>query len=128
MSTRTWDSSTVEGCLAELAHQRAEFLRIHEQDCREKRALEKRAARAEAESLAFEADAHGDARAWDGNYVKEHYILTTPAKERVLCWPNAGYMTASDGSGRQWAPCADLLVERIDLDKGLRIVRGERKP
>lgn len=47
MSTRVWNSTTVEGCLAELAYQRAEFERIHTQDTRAIRALEKRAKRAE---------------------------------------------------------------------------------
>lgn len=76
----------------------------------------------------YEADANGRARAWNGHYVKAHYVLITPAKERVLCWPNAGYMNASDGSGRHWAPCADISVERMDLDDALSIVRKERKP
>ncbi len=93
----------------------------------ELRALLDALEQAQEEARTYEADAHGDARPWNGHYVKEHYILVTPTKERVLCWPNAGYMNASDGSGRQWAPCADCSVERIEISEGLRIVRGERK-
>lgn len=44
-------------------------------------------------------------QAWDGEYKKEHYFIRYKDGDRmVLCWPNAGYMNSSDGSGRVWSP------------------------
>jgi hypothetical protein len=59
-------------------------------------------------------------RVWDGEYEKQHYVLTTPIGEEVVCWPNAGRMCSSDGSGRQWWPCADCLVEQITIPEAWR--------
>lgn len=61
---------------------------------------------------------------WAGDYEKEHYILTTPIGEGVLCWPNAGYMNASDGSGRMWAPCSNCTVRMIELDETFKLIRS----
>lgn len=65
-------------------------------------------------------------RTWDGEYVKTHYIITTPSGERVLCWPNAGRMVAMDGSTREWLPCADCRVQAISIRWGIDIV-GKRR-
>lgn len=48
---------------------------------------------------------------WEGQpYIKEHYWLLLEDGEVVHCWPNAGYMVACDGSGRQWAPDNRLKI------------------
>jgi hypothetical protein len=53
-----------------------------------------------------------------GRYVKKFYELRMRKNGRpVLCWPNAGYMNAVDGSGRQWSPHADVEV-RVANDQG----------
>jgi hypothetical protein len=41
---------------------------------------------------------------WDGDYDKQFYWVHLPDGSRVECWPNAGIMNATDGSGRQWRP------------------------
>ena len=89
-------------------------------------AMRERIEALEIEARTYEADAKGRDRLWNGHYVKGHYILTTPTGERVLCWPNAGFMNSSDGSDRQWAPCSNCTVRRIDLNEARPIVRGEK--
>lgn len=48
---------------------------------------------------------------WDGTYEKEFYWLYPPGEPRVKCWPNAGLMNATDGSGRAWKPEDRVRVE-----------------
>jgi hypothetical protein len=52
---------------------------------------------------------------FDGEYEKEFYWALLPDGETVYCWPNAGYMVAVDGSGRQWEPSANIQVS-MDLN------------
>lgn len=54
---------------------------------------------------------------WDGSYQKRWYEVTTASGEKVKCWPNAGIMNSTDGSGRDWHPEDKVLVRRIsDLE------------
>lgn len=42
---------------------------------------------------------------WDGQYDKTWYDVLLPDGSVVeRCWPNAGKMVATDGSGREWEP------------------------
>lgn len=59
---------------------------------------------------------------WTGNYAKQHYDVKLPSGEIIKhCWPNAGIMNATDGSGRQFKP-EDGVLYRISpthpCDKG----------
>lgn len=49
---------------------------------------------------------------WDGEYEKLFYWVHLPSGERVQCWPNAGIMNSTDGSGRQWRPEEGVLVSQ----------------
>lgn len=53
---------------------------------------------------------------WDGTYEKEFYWLYPPGAARVKCWPNAGLMNATDGSGREWKPEDRVRVELVADD------------
>lgn len=64
-------------------------------------------------------------RVWDGEYEKGHYILITPTGEEVVCWPNAGFMNSSDGSGRKWLPCPDILIYPISTAEAISRHRRE---
>jgi len=70
---------------------------------------------------------------WDGGYSKAWYDVETPMGEVIThCWPNAGFMTATDGSGRQWAVHSGIKV-RLSANHPLDEVRArplvdERKP
>ena len=46
---------------------------------------------------------------WDGTYEKDPYLALIGGK-RVPCWANAGYMDATDGSGRSWKPEDNIQV------------------
>jgi hypothetical protein len=63
---------------------------------------------------------------WDGDYEKQHYLVTTPDGERVVCWPNAGRMHANDGSGRDWWPKDGVGVLPISIEDALRLLREKR--
>lgn len=67
MTTRTWDDSTVEGCLAELAYQRAAHVEISLAKDREIRGLIKRLHKAEREIVICSA-----IRLPDGRIVRGH--------------------------------------------------------
>lgn len=55
----------------------------------------------------------------DFDYVKDFYEVRLPSGQIVAqCWPNAGWMNATDGSGRKWGP-ADNVQVRIDLKNAL---------
>lgn len=56
---------------------------------------------------------------WDGTYEKEFYWLypCPPGSPRVKCWPNAGLMNATDGSGREWKPEDRVRVELCAEDE-----------
>ncbi len=47
---------------------------------------------------------------WDGDYEKVFYRVHLPSGELVQCYPNAGWMNATDGSGRMWKPDDRVLV------------------
>lgn len=53
---------------------------------------------------------------WDGDYEKEHYWVYR-GSDRILCWPNAGYMNSVDGSGRMWEPEARIHVALVTRDE-----------
>ena len=55
---------------------------------------------------------------WQGDYEKQSYDVWISGSDVVLgCWPSAGYMAATDGSGRQWLPGAVLAV-RVSAYQG----------
>jgi hypothetical protein len=51
---------------------------------------------------------------WDGDYEKVFYRVHLPSGEFVQCYPNAGWMNATDGSGRMWKPQDAVLVSVDD--------------
>jgi hypothetical protein len=52
-------------------------------------------------------------RKWNGNYQKCFYdIQTTWGKTHIGCWPNAGKMNATDGTGQSWKPHQVALIRR----------------
>lgn len=53
---------------------------------------------------------------WDGHYEKDFYLALIDGKE-VLCWPNAGEMCATDGSGRTWKPEDKIQVRIFRLEE-----------
>lgn len=76
-----------------------------------------------------------DWRKWDGEYEKQSYDVWTDRHNVVMgCWPNAGRMVATDGSGRQWRP-ADCIAVRVSqfqgeppsLDAAMGADKGEGK-
>ncbi len=51
---------------------------------------------------------------WDGEYEKNFYWVWPPdGSARVMCWPNAGLMNATDSSGRRWKPEDNVRVQMI---------------
>ena len=48
-----------------------------------------------------------------GDYDKKEYLIGLLNGEVVNCWPNAGYMTAMDGSGRDFEP-SDVWSFRLN--------------
>lgn len=52
-----------------------------------------------------------DWKPWDGSYEKEWHDVMLPDGEVVEhCWPNAGVMCASDGTGRMWTHHDNIRV------------------
>ncbi len=47
------------------------------------------------------------------DYVKDHYQVLLPSGEKVICWPNAGVMSATDGSGREFTPDGSILIRKL---------------
>jgi hypothetical protein len=47
---------------------------------------------------------------WNGEYEKQFYWVHLPDGTRVECWPNAGIMNATDGSGRMWRPADKVMI------------------
>lgn len=46
------------------------------------------------------------------NYEKRHYSVRASGKVFMDCWPNAGFMMATDGSGREWPPLSCEIREQ----------------
>lgn len=75
------------------------------------------ALRAERDALRADAEQRHWVK-WDGRYEKQHYDVWTSGFDVVLgCWPNAGWMNATDGSDRRWFP-ADCLAVRVSEFQG----------
>jgi hypothetical protein len=52
---------------------------------------------------------------WNGEYEKQHYDVRYEAcKVQLHCWPNAGRMVATDGSGKEWFPGAGVAIRVSD--------------
>ncbi len=48
---------------------------------------------------------------WDGAYDKKFYDVWLGKGDVVIhCWPNAGKMCATDGSGREWSFSAEAPI------------------
>lgn len=48
---------------------------------------------------------------WDGDYDKRFYDVRLPCGEIIkACWPNAGKMSAYDGSSRSWFAESNIEV------------------
>lgn len=62
---------------------------------------------------------------WDGDYDKQFYWVHLPDGTRVECWPNAGIMMSTDGSGRQWSP-EDKPVVSVQRDEESRLYRPDK--
>jgi hypothetical protein len=62
---------------------------------------------------------------WNGYYDKVFYWVHLPGGERVECWPNAGWMNATDGSGRHWSP-EDKPIVSIQRDAESRLFRPDK--
>lgn len=55
---------------------------------------------------------------WNGEYEKQSYDVWISGCDVVLgCWPNAGKMCATDGSGREWTK-DQLLAVRVSEYQG----------
>lgn len=53
---------------------------------------------------------------WTGDYEKQCYDVWVKGCDVVLgCWPNAGFMCTTDGSGRQWSPSEVIAVRVSDF-------------
>lgn len=60
-----------------------------------------------------------DWKPFDGEYDKKGYDVLLPDGTEVLwCWPNAGFMNATDGSGRMWGPGECQIRESICDHRG----------
>ena len=62
---------------------------------------------------------------FDGDYSKDWYDVRLPDGKIIKhCWPNAGFMVATDGTGREWKPgeCEVALSITHPMDGSL-IVR-----
>ena len=53
---------------------------------------------------------------WNGEYRKTYYLALIDGKE-VPCWPNAGCMCATDGSGREWKSSDKIKVRRCTWEE-----------
>ena len=73
-----------------------------------------------AEALAYKQDAENPNEwlSWDGGYEKQSYDVWVKGCDVVVgCWPNAGFMSAVDGTGRKWKP-TDVLAVRVSEYQG----------
>lgn len=62
---------------------------------------------------------------WDGDYDKIFYWVHLPDGTRVECWPNAGFMMSTDGSGRRWGP-EDKPTVSVQRDEESRLYRPDK--
>jgi hypothetical protein len=63
---------------------------------------------------------------WCGWYEKQHYLVTVGGGAQAVCWPNAGFMNATDGSGRMWSTDAGVGVQPITTEDALYLLRKAR--
>ena len=63
---------------------------------------------------------------WDGDYDKTFYLALINGKE-VPCWPNAGYMCATDRSGRRWKPEDNIQVRKCAWEEHVAACKNGRK-
>ncbi len=72
----------------------------------------------------------GEPYLWDGTYRKRWYKVVLEGGEEVICWPNAGGMESTDGSGRSWKPEDQVMVRRISFEEATPFLkhRQEREP
>lgn len=55
---------------------------------------------------------------WNGGYRKMFYLALIDGVE-VSCWPNAGEMCATDGTGRSWKPSDNIQVRPCTQEEWL---------
>lgn len=60
----------------------------------------------------------GEWKEFDGDYDKKFYdVKTSDGKIIKECWPNAGNMHSTDGSGRSWTEKDNITIRKSDTDE-----------
>lgn len=52
---------------------------------------------------------------WDGKYAKQVYLVKTQDGKIYECWPNAGFMSSIDGSGKQFSPTDKIKILTVPM-------------
>jgi len=52
---------------------------------------------------------------WNGEYEKVYYDIKVGDEIIEKCWPNAGKMNASDGSGRSWKKDDNISIRETQF-------------